>query len=177
MTEARRRPGAGPGTTVVLLLLAVVAAAAVALGWWWQHGDDRTEEPTAARAISSVAARDSGGAQVERLAREVLSYDWQGFEDEVAGTHALLAPSFRAQYAASMDDVREQTITEKVRLEAKVRRTAVSSASADRVVALVFVDQVTSSPLTPTRRVDQARVLVTVTRHGGEWRVSRMDAF
>jgi len=45
------------------------------------------------------------------------------------------------------------------------------------VVALVFVDQETSSPLTPTRRVDQVRVLVTVTRDGGEWRVSRMDAF
>ena len=33
------------------------------------------------------------------------------------------------------------------------------------------------SPLTPTRRVDEVRVLVTVTRDGGEWRVSRMDAF
>ncbi len=177
MTGARRRPGAGPGTTVVLLLLGAVLVAAVALGWWWQHGDARTEEPTAARAISSVAARDSGGAEVARLTEQVLSYDWQGFEDEVEETHALLAPSFRAQYAASMDEVRDQTITEKVTLQAKVRRTAVSSASADRVVALVFVDQVTSSPLTPTRRVDQARVLVTVTRDGGEWRVSRMDAF
>lgn len=177
MTAARRRPGAGPGTTVVLLLLGVVLAAAVVLGWWWQHGDDRTEEPTAARAVSSVAARDSGGAMVAGLAREVLSYDWRGFEDEVEQTQALLAPSFRAQYAASMAKVRDQTIAEKVRLQAKVRHTAVSSASADRVVSLVFVDQVTSSPLTPTRRVDQVRVLVTVTRHGGEWRVSRMDAF
>lgn len=176
MTEARR-PGAGPGTTVVLLLLCVVLAAATALGWWWQHGGGRTEGPTAARAISSVAARDSGGAVVERLAQEVLSYDWQRFDAEVVETQALLAPSFRAQYAASMNEVRDQTITEKVRLDARVRDSAVSSASADRVVALVFVDQVTSSPLTPTRRVDQTRVLVTVTRHGGEWRVSRMDAF
>lgn len=171
-------PRRGRGTAVVLLLLVVVLALASGLGWWWQHGEGRTEQlPTAQRAISSVTARDSGGPAVEKLAAEVLSYDWRGFDAEVDRTRALLAPSFRRQFAGSMAEVRDRTLAERVRLQATVRASAVSSASADRVVALVFVDQVTSSPLTPTRRVDEVRVLVTVTRDGGEWRVSRMDAF
>lgn len=171
-------PRRGRGTAVVLLLLVVVLALATGLGWWWQHGEGRTEQlPTAQRAVSSVPARDSGGPAAEKLAAEVLSYDWRGFDAEVDRTRALLAPSFRRQFAGSMAEVRDRTLAERVRLQATVRASAVSSASADRVVALVFVDQVTSSPLTPTRRVDEVRVLVTVTRDGGEWRVSRMDAF
>ena len=76
-----------------------------------------------------------------------------------------------------MGRVQQQTVAQRLSLRATVREAAVSSASADRVVALVFLDQVTSSPSLPTRRVDQVRVLVTVTRDGEEWRVSRMDAF
>ncbi|KQT89142.1 hypothetical protein ASG49_15115 [Marmoricola sp. Leaf446] len=168
----------GAGTTVVLVLLCVVAVLATGLGWWWQHGAGRPDDlPTAERAISSVPARDSGGRAAVELAERVLGYDAAGFDDEVRATRALLAPGFRQQYDAQMAGVREQTLAERVRLAVKVRGSAVSSASADRVVALVFLDQVTSSPLTPTRRVDQVRVLVTVTRDGGEWRVSRMDAF
>lgn len=173
-----QEPVRGPGTTVALVLLCAVLALVTGLGWWWQHGAGRTEDlPTAERAISSVPARESGGRAAARLAEEVLGYDAQGFDAEVRATETLLAPSLRQQYAARMAGVREQTLAERVRLRADVRESAVSSASADRVVALVFVDQVTSSPLTPTRRVDQVRVLVTVTRDGGEWRVSRMDAF
>ncbi|ROR91278.1 hypothetical protein [Nocardioides aurantiacus] len=173
-----RGPGRGPGTSVVLVLLCAVLALATGLGWWWQHGAGRTADlPTAERAISSVPARESGGRAVARLAEEVLGYDARGFDAEVRATRTLLAPSFRSQYDAQMAQVKSETLAERVRLEARVRETAVSSASPDRVVALVFVDQVTSSPLTPTRRVDQVRVLVTVTRDGGEWRVSRMDAF
>lgn len=178
MTGAPPRPGRGSGTAVVLVLLVLALAVATGLGWWWQHGEGRTAElPTAERAVSSVAARDSGGPAATRLAEQVLSYDWEGFDAEVERTRSLLAPSFRRQFADSMAEVRDRTLSERVRLRATVRDSAVSSASADRVVALVFVDQETSSPLTPTRRVDQVRVLVTVTRDGGEWRVSRMDAF
>lgn len=172
------RTGSGPGTTLVLVLLCVVLALVAGLGWWWRHGDHRTDQPvTPRRAVSSVEARSSGGHAAADLAAGVLSYDWEDFDAEVRETRASLAPSFRSEYARSMDRVQQQTVTQKLSLRATVREAAVSSASADRVVALVFLDQVTSSPSLPTRRVDQVRVLVTVTRDGGEWRVSRMDAF
>lgn len=170
-------PGRGGGATVLLGLLCVVAAMVLALGWWWQHGAARPPAPTASQAVSSVAARESGGREAARLAERVLSYDHRGFDAEVERTRGALAPSFRQQYARTMAGVREQVLAEQVSLRATAREAAVTSASPDRVVALVFLDQVTSSPLTPTRRVDQVRVLVTVARDGGEWRVSRMDAF
>ena len=45
------------------------------------------------------------------------------------------------------------------------------------MVALVFVNQVTTAKGTASQRVDSSRVLVTLTRSGGDWRISKLKAF
>jgi Mce-associated membrane protein len=95
----------------------------------------------------------------------------------VKSSEAVLAPSFRSEYAKTMAGVRDQTLKNQVKLTAKAAATSVVSATADKVVALVFVDQITTAKGTTNQRLDQNRVLVTLTRSGGEWRVSKMDAF
>jgi hypothetical protein len=88
-----------------------------------------------------------------------------------------MAPSLRAEYAKGMAGVKDQTVKNQVRLTATVVAASVVSASQDKVVALVFVNQVTAAKGAADERLDQNRVLVTLTRDDGEWRVSKMDAF
>jgi hypothetical protein len=76
-----------------------------------------------------------------------------------------------------MDDVKAQTVKNQVKLDASVVATSIVSATEEKVVALVFVNQVTTAKGTENRRLDQNRVLVTLGRDEGEWRVSKMDAF
>ncbi len=111
------------------------------------------------------------------LTQKVLSYNWQTLDKDITSAEALLAPSFRSEYAKTMAGVHAQTIKNQVKLKATVVATSVVSATPQKVVALVFVNQVTTAKGTTNQRLDQNRVLVTLTRDGGEWRVSKMDAF
>ena len=162
-------------TTVVLALLCLVAAGVVVVSLW-RDGQSRTAAP-AVGPVTSVSARESGGAAAKRLSAQVLTYGWRTLERDAAGVERVSAPSFARQYDRTMASVRAQTLRTKVTLKAKAVAVGVVTASPSRVVALVFIDQTTRTQGTRRTRQDQNRVLVTVTRDGGEWRVSRMDAF
>ena len=139
---------------------------------------ERSQNPAeGAGPITSTGAREDGLTQASTLTQKVLSYSYQSLDADVKASEAVLAPSFRSEYAKTMAGVRAQTLKNQVNLSATVSAVSIVSASEDKVVALVFVNQVTTAKGTTNHRLDQNRVLVTLTRDGGEWRVSKMDAF
>ena len=75
----------------------------------------------------------------------MLSYDWQTLDQDVKATEAVLAPSFRSEYAKTMAGVSDQTIKNQVKLTATAVATSIVSATDKKVVALVFVNQVTTA--------------------------------
>lgn len=160
---------------VVLVVLCLVLAAVAGFAWW------RAEHPSAddasAGPITSAEARDVGLQQATRLTQQVLSYDWKTLDEDVTASQKLLAPSFRGEYTKAMEGVKAQTVKNQVKLTADAVATSIVSAGDEKIEALVFVNQVTTAKGTGNQRLDQNRVLVTLTRHGGEWRVSKMDAF
>ena len=164
----------GRSLSAVLLVLCLVLAGAVGVAWW--RARDTGSAP-GTDAITSASAREDGREAAGRLTQTVLSYDWRTLDEDVAAASRVSAPSFRAQYARAMSGVRAQTVRNRVTLTAAPVDTAIVSATASRLVALVFVDQTTTARGSANRRLDQNRVLVTLTRHGGEWRVSKMDVF
>jgi Mce-associated membrane protein len=115
--------------------------------------------------------------EASKITAKVLSYDWKTLDADMKAAQKLLAPSFRSEYAKAMNDVKAQTIKNQIVLKASVVATSIVSATQEKVVALVFVNQVTTAKGTENQRLDQNRVVVTLGRHGGEWRVSKMDAF
>ncbi len=160
---------------VVLVVLCLVLAAVAGFAWWRAEnpsGDDASAGP-----ITSADARDAGLQEATRVTQQVLSYDWKTLDEDITAAEKLLAPSFRGEYSKAMEGVKAQTVKNQVKLTADAVATSIVSASAERVQALVFVNQVTTAKGTGSPRLDQNRVLVTLTRHGGEWRVSKMDAF
>jgi hypothetical protein len=64
-----------------------------------------------------------------------------------------------------------------VKLTANAVATSIVSATDKKVVALVFVNQATTAKGTNNQRVDSSRVLVTLTRDDGEWRISKLKPF
>ena len=76
-----------------------------------------------------------------------------------------------------MAGVKDQTIKNQVKLTATAAATSIVSATEHKVVALVFVNQVTTAKGTTNQRVDSSRVLVTLTRGGGDWRISKLKPF
>ena len=162
-------------TTVVLALLCLVAAGVAGVSLW-RDEEARTAVPTTG-PVTSVSARQSGAAAAGDLSAQVLTYGWRTLDQDAARVRRVSSPSFARQYDRTMTSVRAQTVRTKVTLTAEAVGVGVVTASPTRVVALVYIDQTTRTQGSRRTRQDQNRVLVTVTADGGEWRVSRMDAF
>lgn len=158
----------------ILVAVCLVLAALTAVAWWF---DREKANASGQGPITSVQARDAGIEEATRLTEKILSYDWKSLTQDTKAAEAVMGPSFRTEYAKAMARVEKQTLKNQVRLEAKAVATSIVSASDHKVVALVFVNQVTTAKGTKNQRLDQNRVLVTLTRGEGEWRVSKMDAF
>ena len=159
------------GLVALCLVLVVVA------GYAWYRSENPEEGQAPDGVITSSQARDAGMAAAARLTQKVLSYDWKTLASDMKASEAVLAPSFRSEYTKAMNDVKAQTVKNQVKLTAAVVATSIISASTTKVQALVFVNQVTTAKGSGNQRLDQNRVRVTLTRDGGDWRVSKMDAF
>ncbi len=174
-TPARGALLASARLTKILVTLCLVLVVATGLAWWRAADLAQTAAPEG--VITSTGARDSGMPAAARLTQQVLSYDWRTLDEDVMASEAVLAPSFRAEFAETMAGVRAQAAKNQVKLTASVVATSIVSATEKKVVALVFVDQLTTAKGTENQRLDQNRVLVTLDRNDGEWRVSNMDSF
>ncbi|WP_086560618.1 hypothetical protein [Streptomyces africanus] len=173
----RSEPGPGGRrrllTLVLAALLVVGLVALAALGW--QYRDDRLTE--SARTEALAAAREA--------APVVLSYDYRHLDKDFARARAHLTGDFRDEYGKTTKTVVAPT-AEKYHGVVKATVAApgsggtpaasVVSASPDKVVVLLFVNQVTQSTQVSGSRVDQNRVRMTMDRTGEGWKVSAVDA-
>ena len=158
-----------------LVVLCLVLCCVAGFAWWRSEHPDEGAAPDG--AITSSEARDAGMQAAARLTQKVLSYDWKTLDADIKANQAVLAPSFRREYAKTMAGVKAETVKNQVKLAATTEATSIVSATENKVVALVFVNQVTTAKGTANQRVDSSRVLVTLTRSGGDWRISKLKAF
>ncbi|MFH8770171.1 hypothetical protein [Streptomyces sp. NPDC017958] len=160
-------------TAAVCLALAAALAVAAVLAWQYRQG----QQTARARAEALAATR--------KAAPVVLSYDYRHLDRDFARARALLTGAFRDQY----DKTTKTVVGPTARKYHGVVRAAVAaptdggapavsvvSAAPDKVVVLLFVDQVTQSTQVSGSRLDLNRVRMTLTRTSGGWRVSAVDA-
>ncbi|MFF4302610.1 hypothetical protein [Streptomyces sp. NPDC001601] len=166
---------AGPSVLTAVLGVVLVAAllAAAVLGWQYRQGRQAEQ----ARGEALAAARQA--------APVVLSYDYRHLDRDFSRARALLTGHFRDQYGKTTKAVVAPTATKyhgvvkaTVATPADGGAPAVSvvSATPDRAVVLLFVNQVTSSTQVPEPRLDLNRVRMTLTRTSDGWKVSGVDA-
>ena len=160
---------------IALVVVCLVLSGVTGVAWWRSEHPDEGAAPDG--AITSTEARDAGMQAAAQLTEKVLSYDWKTLDADSKASQDLLAPSFRSEYSKTMDGVKAEAVKNQVKLEATAEATSIVSATENKVVALVFLNQETTAKGTENRRIDNSRVLVTLTRSGGDWRISKLKAF
>ena len=158
------RPGGLVLVVAAALVVALVATAALLVVR--ARGDERVEQ-----------ARSAAMAAGERHAVTLLSYDHRHLDRDFARAEAVLTGSFADDYAQTTEKVVRPTAEQvKAVVTAEVVSSSVVRASENRVVLLLFVDQTTTSTRLDGPKVDLNRVRMTLTRTGGQWLVSAVDA-
>jgi Mce-associated membrane protein len=163
-----RRPGGALSSLVVVSTVALLCALALLLGYLaWQVRD--RSQADAARTEALESARDA--------ARLLFSYDHTSLDEDFSAGLETTTGDFREEYERTTRDV-VRPVAEQYDavVEAEVVDGAVVSASRDRVVALVFVNQTTTSTRVEGPKIDQSRVRMHLTQVDGEWRVAQVDA-
>ncbi|MET9965221.1 hypothetical protein ABZZ80_04665 [Streptomyces sp. NPDC006356] len=155
----------------VLLVAGLVAVAVLG----WQYWEARRTETARTEAVA--AAREA--------APVVLSYDYRHLDKDFTRARTHLTGDFREEYGKTTKTVVSPTAT---KYHGVVKATvaapssggtpaaSVVSASPDKVVVLLFVNQVTKSTQVSGSRLDLNRVRMTMTHTDEGWKVSALDA-
>jgi hypothetical protein len=158
----------GARLMVLLLVLCLALAGVTGIGILRLHDSGGTAKGT---VITSVGARDAGLTAASQLTQKVFSYKWTTFDKDASASEALMAPAFRKEYAATLAKAKGNAIKSQVEQTASVSATSVISATPTRVEALVFMNILTIGRV-DRKNVTTSRLVVTLTRDGGEWRIS-----
>jgi Mce-associated membrane protein len=166
---ARQRPRGLRWVTLAVAVLCLPLTAAVVV--LLLHDQDE---------LKVQQARSEAMAAAVSAATEVLSYDYRALDDDLARAQADATGLFAKQYRQTAAALKRQAAQNRAIVQATPSRPGVVSATADEVVLLVFVDQAsvrqTAGAETPTTRIDQSRVRMTMTRVGDRWLVSQLSA-
>jgi Mce-associated membrane protein len=160
---------AGPLVTALIGVIVVATVAALVLAGLlgyekWEAGQ-LAETRRGAQAAADPAARD------------ILSYDHRHLEQDFAKGRTHLTGQFAKDYdQTTSKGVAELAKTYKAVVRAEVMSSSVVSATRDRVVLLMFVNQVTTSTRVEGPKLDQNRVRLTLEKVDGRWLVSELDA-
>ena len=135
-----------------LVVLCLVLCCVLGVAWWRSEHPDEGAAPNG--AITSTEARNEGMQAATELTQKVLSYDWKTFDADSKANQAVLAPNFRKEYSETMSGVKAEAVKNQVKLTASAEATSIVSATENKVVALVFLNQTTTAKGTANRRVD-----------------------
>lgn len=155
-----RRPvlrGALAAAFVVLL------AAVGFLGWkLWQ--DDQV-----------TRASEQAQATAVQYAQILTSIDSAKVDENFDAVLDGATGEFKDMYSKSSVELRQLLIDNKAAAHGVVVESAVQSASKDKVVVLLFVDQSVSNSAVPDPRIDRSRIKMTMENVDGRWRASKVE--
>lgn len=117
------------------------------------------------------AARDSL-AVAPAAAAAIFSYDYRTFDVSVANGRSFTTGTFTDEYAKTTAALKDTAITEQAVVTAQTTVGGVIDASPDRVDVLLYVNQYRRNVNISGEKVDQNRVVLTLTKVDGNWKVS-----
>jgi Mce-associated membrane protein len=150
------------------LILAVVTVVAAGAGGylWWQRDAAATRE-TASKA--SVAAAGTA-------AQAIFSYDYRSWEASVANGSRYTTGGFSGEYVKMTAGLKPLATTEKAVVQAQVSAAGVEEVTGDTVTVLVYLNQYRRNAKISGEKVDQNRVVLTMRRADGTWKVAAAAA-
>lgn len=177
--SARARPGTGSGlwhrrigpgrvasaaVPALAVLLAVLLAGGALLAWQLRV------------ASTSTTARSDGLAAATELTERLFTYDYRSLPADIARAESATTGGFAVDYRDTVaHTVAPNAADQHLVTRATVRHAAVVSAAPDRVIALVFLSQITTSTKLTAPRLDNSGVRVTLDRVDGTWLIAGLD--
>lgn len=146
---------------VAVIFVAALAVSGV-LGWmlWQEREVTRAGEQAQQAAVTYAQILTSIDANmVDENFNQVL--------DGATG-------EFKDMYSQSSVQLRQLLIDNKAAAHGVVVESAIQSASKDKVVVLLFVDQSVSNTNVPDPRIDRSRIKMTMEFVDGRWRASQV---
>jgi Mce-associated membrane protein len=148
---------------------AVVAILVAALGssgfLGWQLWQERQVEQASHEAQQAAVA----------YAGILTSIDSNKVDENFAQVLDGSTGDFKDMYSQSSVQLRQLLVDNKANAHGVVLDSAVQSASKDKVVVLLFVDQSVSNTSVPDPRVDRSRIKMTMEYVDGRWRASKVE--
>ena len=168
---ARALAGGSTRSALLPVLAALVLVLSLLVGFLAQQAiSTRGTDPDELQRRDALAAARSS-------ARVIFSYDYRHLSRDFAAGRAFTTGAFRTEYdtttAKLVTDVAQRYRGVAV---ADVSAAAVQTSGHDRVVALVFLNQQSTSSVQTTPKISQSRLEMTLLRTRGRWLVSKVRA-
>ncbi|HEU5035690.1 MAG TPA: hypothetical protein VFT70_01710 [Nocardioides sp.] len=171
-------PGGGGGRRTVALLVAIVVLIGIGVGEVvYLNRDPATAVSTDRPVVVGDATRGEAVETAARSTEEILSTNYQGYDDQVEQATQKMTDTFAEQYRQTSDGIRDRFIAQKTQLQVKAVGQSVVQASPSQVQALLFLNQYVQKTVDGQPKTDYAqyRALVTVVHTDHGWLVSGID--
>ncbi|OBG27498.1 hypothetical protein A5672_05255 [Mycobacterium alsense] len=148
---------------IMPLLLVASLTVSGFLGWrqWQEHQVTLAGQQAQQAAIAYAQVLTSiDSNNVDQNFRQVL--------DGATG-------EFKDMYTQSSVQLRQLLIDNKATAHGVVVDSAIQSASTNKVVVLVFIDQTVTNTAAPDPRIDRSRIKITMEKVDGRWRASKVQ--
>lgn len=170
-STVRRRAGAfrrlpRPAIQVLGLLVAVALVLSVAVG------------VLAFKVAAEQAAEEAGPKamkQAKSSIQQVLSYDYRTIESDLAKGKSLATGDFRKEWERDAPRLLQVAQENKTVLQTVPMSAAVSSATEDQVVVLVFATQASTTAEDSRTKLGTPRLRVTMRLVEDKWLISRLQ--
>lgn len=172
--EQPEEPAPARRTTALLVALVVLLAGAAAGEALYVWGQDDPVLSSARPVVTGKVAATSAVDSAARSAVDIVSSSFRTYDDQVDLAAATMTDAFAEEFRATKAEIREEFVAQRTEVTAEVAAQGVVQASAEEVVALVFLDQSTTKD-GGDLNVAQYKILVTVVRTDGGWLVSQME--
>ncbi len=150
---------------ITLAVVVLVVAAAVGGLWLNTSGTDRRDAQGRAAMTAGTSA-----AQV------IFSYDYRTFDAGVAKAKPYLTGAFAKEYADTTASLKATAQQEQAVVQAQVSAASVIESDGSQVQVLLYLNQYRRNTNISGEKVDQNRVVLTLVRVGGGWKVSQASA-
>jgi Mce-associated membrane protein len=126
-------------------------------------------------ANSLDQARSEALAAAQTYAVDVASYDYRTLDQNFALVTSHSTGEFKQQFTKASGAIKPLIVQYKGTAKATVLSAGVVKASTESVTVVMFVDQTVTNSNAATPRVDRNRVSMTVSRHGGQWLIEKVE--
>jgi Mce-associated membrane protein len=150
-----------------IALAVAVLVVAVAVGALWLRTDEADRRSADARAATTAATT---AAQV------IFSYDYRTFDAGVAKAKPYLTGDFAKEYEQTTASLKATAQQEQAVVQAQVSAASVVESTGDHVELLLYLNQYRRNTNISGEKVDQNRVVLTLVRVDGGWKVSAASA-